>query len=170
MHMPFTHIIAVIVFCATAVTAIPPPRLPLHQPIHEEPDLLTEYERKTLKIELSNLTSEITKARLEAAKAPSLEAERQALQTARKERNSQQITTAKRELAESVEALLLTQEDMPGKLKRLLEVGHLLEYDTQFQKDERRRKGTRYKRLRNQSASPESHTKRPPPAKSQSAQ
>jgi len=154
MRFPIIHAITIVIFCATIAAAIPPPRLPLHKPLHEEPNLLTEYERKTLQFELNNLTSEIAKARHEIAKDPSLEAARKTLQDAEEQKDSKLIASARRILADEVETRLLTQEGMPEKIKRLLEVGRLLEYDTRFQKDERRRKGTLYKRLRNQRTTP----------------
>lgn len=168
MRIPIIHAIAVVTLSVTITTAIPPPRLPLHKPIHEEPDYLTDYERKILKIELGNLTSEITKARNEAAKDPSLEAAQQSLDEALKLKDANQITSARRTLADQVETLLLSREGMPEKIKRLLEVGRLLEYDTQREKDDRRRKGTLYKRLRNQPHTPSSSpsaplTVEPPP-------
>jgi len=150
MRIFITHLIVTISLCVTAASAIPPPRLPLHKPIHAEPDLLSDYERKTLRLELNNLTREISKARQEAAKDPSLEASRQSLRDAIERKDTERIASTRRALADEVETLLLAQEGMPKKIKRLLEVGRLLEYDTQREKDDRRRKGTLYKRLRNQ--------------------
>lgn len=152
MRNPIIYAIAVIILCMTAARAIPPPRLPMHKPSHEEPNLLTEYERKTLKMELCNLTQEISIARREAAQDSSLEAARQALCDARETKDEKTISHAQRKLADEIETHLLTQEGMPEKVKRLLEVGRFLEYDTQREKNQRRRKGTLYKRLRNQPA------------------
>ena len=152
MRTPITHVIAITILSATFAAAIPPPRLPLHKPIHEEPNLLTDYERKTLQLEMNTLTSEIAKARHEATQSSSIKAKKKTLQDAEEKKDAKLITSAQRMLADKVETLLLAQEGMPEKIKRLLEVGRFLEYDSQFKKDDRRRKGTLYKRLRTQPA------------------
>jgi hypothetical protein len=129
---------------AACSSAIPPPRMPLPKPVHEEPDLLTEYERKTLTLEMNNLIREIGAARALASEDPSLEALKKDLAEAKTAQDPEKTKTAERSLGDAVETLLYKQEGMPAKIKRLLDVGNLLRYDTPEQKESRRRKGTAF--------------------------
>lgn len=130
--------------CAACSSAIPPPRMPLPKPAHEEPNLLTEYERKTLTLEMNRLTQEIGAARAKASEDPSLDALKKELADAKTAPDSQKIQKAERNLSDAVETLLYQQEGMPKKIKRLLDVGNLLRFDTPEQKESRRRKGTSF--------------------------
>ncbi len=128
----------------TGALAIPPPRLPLPEPAHVEPNILSDYERKVVTLEMQNLTKEIGLARKEAAKDPSLDDTKKEVEEARKSKDLKQLRDAKRKLSDMTETILYQQEGMPAKIKRLLEVGKLLEFDTQKQKEIRRRKGTAF--------------------------
>lgn len=135
---------AAFVLCITAsgAFAIPPPRIPLPDPIHAEPNLLSDYERQTLTIELTKLTTAVRTARDTAKKDPSLDPYRKALADAEYEKDSEKIKDAKRKLNNAAEVLLYKQDGMPAKIKRLLDVGNMLSYDNAAQKEARRRKGT----------------------------
>ena len=130
--------------CAACSSAIPPPRFPLPKPAHEEPNLLTDYERKTLTLEMNNLSQEIGAARCKAGEDPSLEALKQALTDAKATQDPEKIKGAERSLSDAIETLLYKQDGMPVKIKRLLDVGNLLRYDTPEQKELRRRRGTSF--------------------------
>ncbi len=128
----------------TGALAIPPPRLPLPEPTHEEPNILSEYERTVVTLEMQKLTKEVGLARKEAAKDPTLDDAKKALDEARESKDVKQIRDAKRKLSNMIETILYQQEGMPVKIKRLLEVGKLLEFDSKKQKEIRRRKGTAF--------------------------
>ena len=128
----------------TGALAIPSPRLPLPTPAHVEPNILSDYERTVVTLEMQNLTREIGLARKKTAKDPSLDDAKKELEEARESKDAKQLLDAKRKLNDMIETILYKQEDMPAKTKRLLEVGKLLEFDTQKQKEIRRRKGTAF--------------------------
>ncbi len=142
-----TNTIAILLVAISFVMgtlAIPPPRLPLPEPAHEEPNILSDYERTVVTLEMQNLTKEIGLARKEAAKDTTLDEAKKKLDEAHKSKDVKLIRDAKRKLGDMTETILYKQEGMPAKIKRLLEVGKLLEFDTQKQKEIRRRKGTAF--------------------------
>ena len=144
----FTKPIAILLVALSVVActfAIPPPRLPLPEPAHVEPNILSDYERTVVTLEMQNLTQEIGLARKEAAKDPTLDEAKQELVAAQESKDAKLILEAKRKLSNMTETILYQQEGMPAKIKRLLEVGKLLEFDTPKQKEIRRRKGTAFK-------------------------
>ena len=141
MNNKLAYVALALFIALSSAFAIPPPRLPLPDPIHTEPNLLSDYERKTLTIELNKLTQEVRTARDTAKKDPSLDPYRKALADAEYEKDSEKIKDATRKLNNAVEVLLYQQKGMPGKIKRLLDVGNMLSYDSAAQKEARRRKG-----------------------------
>ncbi len=145
MNARFFSILLAAVSSATCAVAIPPPRLPLPPATHEEPNLLSDYERTTVTLEMNNLTREISLARKEAAGDPTLDDAKRALDEALASKDANSIREAKRKLSDMTETILYRQEGMPEKIRRLLDVGKLLEYDTRRQKEIRRRKGTAFK-------------------------
>lgn len=144
MSAKIISILLVALSFVTGAFAIPPPRLPLPEPAHVEPNILSDYERSVVTREMQKLTKEIGLARKEAAKDPSLDDAKKELEEARESKDVKQLRDAKRKLSDMIETILYTQEGMPAKIKRLLEVGKLLEFDTQKQKEIRRRKGTAF--------------------------
>ncbi len=144
MHASFPALTAAVLLVVSTAAAIPPPRLaPLFRVGRQEPDLLSANERRILKLEMHTLMRTINRARSEAAQAPELAEARQIRDAALATRDPRQITDARRTFANAVETRLHEQEEMPGKIRRLREVGRLLEYDSQRNKDQRRRQGSR---------------------------
>lgn len=127
--------------------AIPPPNIPVSPLARAEPDLLTEYERKTLTMELQRLTRDVKEARRNAAQDPSLDPLKAAMEAAKNSADRTKIIEAQGVLAKATEELLNKQEGMPEKIKRLLDVGTLLRYDQQDKKEQRIRSGSSARRL-----------------------
>lgn len=127
--------------------AIPPPNIPVSPLARAEPDLLTEYERKTLTMELQRLTRDVKEARRNAAQDPSLDPLKAAVEAAKNSADRTKIIEAQGVLAKATEELLNKQEGMPEKIKRLLDVGTLLRYDQQDKKEQRIRRGPSARRL-----------------------
>lgn len=130
-----------------ASLAIPPPRLPASPVARTEANLLNDYERKTLTIELQTLSREIHVARVTASQDPSLEKYRADLKAAEESGDAAKITDAKRNLANATEQVLYNMEGIPEKIGRLSTAGMLLRYDSQDQKELRSNRGPTARRL-----------------------
>ncbi|MGI5868237.1 MAG: hypothetical protein ACOX9C_02160 [Kiritimatiellia bacterium] len=124
----------VVLACALHAQA----QAPAPAPLHDEAPILSAADRKRLAKEMKELTAEIHAARKAAAEAPSLAPLKEALDAAKETTDAAKIQAAQRALADGVEALLYQQEGMPAKIKRLIDVGHLLRYDTPNQRKIRR--------------------------------
>lgn len=137
MRRLFT-IVLVCAVLAPCSFAIPRP----HNPTEAgavQPNLLTEYERSALRREWLKLTQAIRAARLEASKDASLDPLRQAVAEAKLSGVSSNVTAASKALADATETILYRDPGIPPKIKRLLEVGNLLEYDTRLRKEQHAR-------------------------------
>ncbi|MGN0844584.1 MAG: hypothetical protein ACI4QT_05110 [Kiritimatiellia bacterium] len=124
-------------FSAPETHAISRPEIPTGA-ASKVPDLLTEYERRYLRIELRNLMREISIAREECGEDPSLaelkaEPQRLSLRGA----GAAEVNAAMQKYSDAREALLYKREGIPEKIKRLQEVGAYLEYDLRRKKEER---------------------------------
>jgi hypothetical protein len=137
MNIRPAHALALIV-CSLQIQAAPPatpaPR--------EEPPIISAYERKVLAKEMKTLSEEIRAARKAAAEDPSLAPLKEALDAAKQTKEADKIKAARRALSDAVETLLYKQDGMPEKIKRLLDVGNLLRYDTPNQREKRRHNRT----------------------------
>jgi hypothetical protein len=137
MNIRHAHALALIV-CSLQIQAAPPatpaPR--------EEPPIISAYERKVLAKEMKTLSEEIRAARKAAAEDPSLAPLKEALDAAKQTKEADKIKAARRALSDAVETLLYKQDGMPEKIKRLLDVGNLLRYDTPNQREKRRQNRT----------------------------
>lgn len=133
MHFRHTLPFAMLV-CVLQLQAAPPPLLAPR----EEPPLLSAHERNVLTREMKTLDGEIRAARRAAADDPSLAPLKEALDAALQTKDADKIKAARRALSDAVETRLYQQEGIPEKIKRLLDVGNLLRYDTPKQKEKRR--------------------------------
>ena len=104
-----------------------------------EPDLLSQYERKVLSLEYAKLLSAVRAARAEAAADPSLQPLKDALAAARAAEGpgGSNSLAAARALSDATETVLYAAEGVPAKIKRLQEVGNLLEYDHRLRREQR---------------------------------
>ena len=102
-----------------------------------QPDLLDAYQRRVLQMELMKLQKEIVAARREAAASEELAPLRAALDEAKLGGNATNIAAKASSLSDATEAILYRDEAIPGKIKRLQEVGRLLEYDSRREKQNR---------------------------------
>ena len=127
-----------ILACTLPVTAEPPATLAPRQ----EPPLVSAYERKVLAKEMKTLSEEIRAARKAASEDPALAPLKEALDAARQTKDADKVKAARRALSDAVETLLYKQDGMPEKIKRLLDVGNLLRYDTPNQREKRRQNRT----------------------------
>ncbi len=121
---------------AAAVFAIPRPDHPTGAAA-TVPDLLTPYERNVLQLEIVRLQREIATARRETAALPEFDGLRAAAAAAKAEGDGKKIFETTKALADAVETKLYENPEIPGKIKRLKEVGQLLEYDTVRRKEQR---------------------------------
>lgn len=137
--MNIRHVLAfALLACAIQIQAAPPPLLAPR----EKPPLLSAYERKVLAKEMKNLSEEIHAARKAASGDPSLAPLKEALDAAKQTKDADKVNAARRALSDAVETLLYKQDGMPEKIKRLLDVGNLLRYDTPNQRNKRRQNRT----------------------------
>ena len=103
-----------------------------------EPVLLTEYERRVLELEYAKLVRAVREARAEAAADESLAPLKDALAAARAENpGGTNAVAAARALADATETVLYAMDGMSDKIKRLHEVGNLLEYDHRLRREQR---------------------------------
>jgi hypothetical protein len=148
LSIPLFAFAAIVAGLATLeAVAIPPPNIPVSPLARKEPDLLTEYERKTLAMELQRLTRDVKEGRRNAEQDPSLEPLKAAVEAAKNSADRAQIAEAQGALAKATEEILNKQEGIPGKIRRLLDVGKLLRYDQQDKKEQRIRSGSSARRL-----------------------
>ena len=131
-----------ILACTLPVLAEPPSATPAPSSPRGEPNLLSAYERKVLAKEMKTLSDEIRSARKSASEDPSLAPLKEALDAAKQTKEADKIKAARRALSDAVETLLYKQDGMPEKIKRLLDVGNLLRYDTPNQREKRRQNRT----------------------------
>ena len=137
--MYIRHALAFALLASTLpVTAEPPATLAPRQ----EPPLVSAYERKVLAKEMKTLSEEIRAARKAASEDPALAPLKEALDAARQTKDADKVKAARRALSDAVETLLYKQDGMPEKIKRLLDVGNLLRYDTPNQREKRRQNRT----------------------------
>ena len=132
----FSAVSAALVLAAGPAAAIPRPDIPTAAAARE-PDLLDAYQRRVLQMELATLQKEIVAARREAAAAEELAPLRAALDEAKLGGNATNIAAKASALSDATEAVLYRDEAIPGKIKRLQEVGRLLEYDSRREKQKR---------------------------------
>jgi len=103
-----------------------------------EPVLLTEYERRVLELEYAKLVRAVREARAEAAADESLAPLKEALAEARGTgAGGTNAVAAARALADATETVLYAMDGMRDKIKRLHEVGNLLEYDHRLRREQR---------------------------------
>lgn len=129
-------VLLVLAALAPAAFAIPRPLNPTEAGARQ-PNLLSEYERDVLRREMVKLTQAVRAARLEASKDASLEPLRQAAAEAKLSGDRTNAMAAAKALADATETILYRDPEMPAKIKRLMEVGQLLEYDTRLRKEQR---------------------------------
>lgn len=116
--------------------AIPRPDTPTAAAARE-PDLLTPYQRRVLSLELAKLQKEIVAARRAAADSDELEPLRAALAEAKLGGDATNVAAKAKALSDATETVLYRDETIPPKIKRLQEVGRLLEYDSRREKQNR---------------------------------
>lgn len=103
-----------------------------------QPALLSDYERKVLELEYAKLVRAVREARAEAAADESLAPLRDALAEARRtDPGGTNAVAAARALSDATEAVLYEKEGIREKIKRLHEVGNLLEYDHRLRREQR---------------------------------
>lgn len=127
---------AVLLVSALSAGAIPRPDIP-DGSAAREPDLLDAYQRRTLQLELVKLQREIVAARREAAASEELEPLRAALAEAKLGGDATNVLAKQAALSDATETILYRDETIPPKIKRLQEVGRLLEYDNRREKQDR---------------------------------
>ena len=137
--MYIRHALAFALLASTLPVMAEPPATPAPR---QEPPLVSAYERKVLAKEMKTLSDEIRAARKAAADDPSLAPLKEALDAARQTKDADKVKAARRALSDAGETLLYKQDGMPEKIKRLLDVGNLLRYDTPNQREKRRQNRT----------------------------
>ena len=102
-----------------------------------QPRLLSDYERRVLSHELTRLMKDIRERRAKAAEDESLAPLRDALAAAKAEGVASNVQAAAKALSDAVETKLYEDPEVPPKIKRLQEVGNLLEYDSRIRREQR---------------------------------
>ncbi len=134
MKTAFPLLFLAFALAAGPAAAIPRPDIPTAAAARE-PDLLTPYQRRVLSLELAKLQKEIVAARREAAASDELEPLRAALAEAKLGGDGTNVTAKASALSDATETVLYRDHpEIPAKLKRLQEVGRLLEYDSRREK------------------------------------
>lgn len=133
---------AVLFVSALSAGAVPRPDIP-DGSAAREPDLLDANQRRTLQFELVKLEGEISGARRRIAASDEFEPLRAALEEAKLGGDATNVAAKRSALADAVETALYAEPDMPGKIKRLQEVGLLLEYDHRREKQDRAKRPPR---------------------------
>lgn len=129
--------VAALVLAAFSAAAIPRPDIPTDAAARV-PDFLTEYERGVLRREMAKLQKEIVAARRKAGEAEELAPLKAALAEAKLGGDATNVAAKASALSDATETVLYRDNpDIPDKLKRLQEVGRLLEYDTRREKQNR---------------------------------
>lgn len=141
MQRGFVRALTLALLCAPMVSpvasAIRRPDIPTGASARV-PDLLTPYERRVLRIELKNLTEEISAARAKCGEDPSLAPLAQAVRDLREaDAATEEIEAARQRYSDARETLLYQIDGMSQKIKRLQEVGLFLEYDLRRSKEAR---------------------------------
>ena len=125
------------VLAAGPAAAIPRPDIP-SPAAAREPDLLDDYQRGVLRREMAKLQQDISAARRTAGEAEELAPLKAALEEARLAGDATNVAARAQALSDATETVLYRDNPgIPDKIKRLLEVGNLLEYDTARRKRER---------------------------------
>ena len=132
--MKNAFLLLALALAAVPAAAIPRPDIPTAAAARE-PDLLTPYQRRVLSLELAKLQKEIVAARREAAAADELEPLRAALAEAKLGGDATNVAAKATALSDATETVLYRDNPgIPDKIKRLQEVGRLLEYDSRREK------------------------------------
>lgn len=126
----------VLAFAPAAARAIPRPLNPTAAGA-AQPKLLTDYERRVLSHELVKLMADVRSRRAKAAEDESLAPLREALDAAKAEGTASNVQAAAQALSDAVETKLYEDPEVPPKIKRLQEVGNLLEYDSRIRREQR---------------------------------
>ena len=128
---------AALVFAALSAAAVPRPDLP-SAAAAREPDLLDAYQRRVLTLELAKLQKEIVAARRAAGEAEELAPFKAALDEAKLAGDETNVAAKAKAFSDARETVLYRDNPgMPEKIKRLVEVGRLLEYDSRREKQNR---------------------------------
>ena len=104
-----------------------------------QPRLLNDYERAVLSRELARLMGEVRAARRLASEDESLAPLREAVEEARRADDAEALQSARRKLDDAIETILYQDATIPPKIKRLQEVGIMLEYDNRVRREQRAR-------------------------------
>ncbi|MBR1837841.1 MAG: hypothetical protein IJ783_11220 [Kiritimatiellae bacterium] len=126
-----------LVLAPAAATAAPAFRTAGGEAGATVPDLLSDYERKVLHLELGRLLREVRALRENARESEDFAALRDATSSARNSGDSAAAAKAARDLAAAVEAKLAADPEAVAKLNRLSDVGALLERDKRLRKEQR---------------------------------
>lgn len=126
----------VLALAPAAARAIPRPLNPTAAGA-AQPRLLSDYERRVLTHELHRLMGDVRARRAKAAEDESLAPLRDAVAAARAEGVASNVQAAAKALADAVETKLYEDPEVPPKIKRLQEVGNLLEYDSRIRREQR---------------------------------
>ncbi len=102
-----------------------------------QPKLLSDYERRVLSHELAKLMKDVRARRAKAAEDESLAPLRDALAAAKATGVTSNVQAAAKALSDAVETKLYEDPEIPAKIKRLQEVGNLLEYDFRLRREQR---------------------------------
>ena len=137
--MYIRHALAFALLASTLPVMAEPPATPAPR---QEPPLVSAYERKVLAKEMKTLSEEIRAARKAASEDPSLAPLKEALDAAKQTKDAEKVKAARRALSDAAETLLYKQDGLPEKIKRLLDVGNLLRYDTPNPREKRRQNRT----------------------------
>lgn len=141
-HAPRPNVAARLLALALAV-AVPAAARAIPRPLNPsaagaaQPRLLSDYERSVLAREMRRLMEEVRTKREAAARDETLAPLREALAAAREEGVATNVAAAARVLSDAVEAKLYEDPAVPPKIKRLQEVGNLLEYDSRVRREQR---------------------------------
>ena len=126
----------VLALAPAAARAIPRPLNPTAAGA-AQPRLLSDYERRVLSHELTRLMKDIRERRAKAAEDESLAPLRDALAAAKADGVASNVQAAAKALSDAVETKLYEDPEVPPKIKRLQEVGNLLEYDSRIRREQR---------------------------------
>ena len=102
-----------------------------------QPKLLSDYERRVLTRGLHKLMEDVRSRRAKAEADESLAPLRDALAAAKAEGVASNVQAAAKALSDAVETKLYEDPEIPPKIKRLQEVGNLLEFDSRIRREQR---------------------------------
>ncbi len=135
-HASRAAALAAAFFCAAALRAAPAfPPTAGGETTSTTPNSITDYERRVLRLEYTRLMKAISAARREALRSEALAPLREASDKARESGDKAAFVASRRALHQAADEEIRKDPEMAAKIKRLGEVGALLEKDRPDRKE-----------------------------------